>query len=132
METSIEAFIIRVVREGNKFSFVKGFTEEPEALQGGFGRVEKLMRVLFVKKLYLWPRFRSEIVQSFASSKEPDVTEYITSLTPTMKNIQSAILVAMNSCIQELKKGVPTLDTSNMTLENGLFQAFDVQIKRLV
>lgn len=129
-ETSIESFILKVFRERNRFGFVKGFSEEPEALQSGFGKVERLLKVLFVKKLYLWPRFRLEVVQALGQNREPEVVELVTNLTPTMKIIQSAILVAMNTCIQELKKASPHLETSQMTLENGLFHAFDFSIKR--
>ena len=129
-ETSVESFIIKVFRERNRLGFVKGFSEDPEALYSGFGKVERLMRVLYVKKLYLWPRFRMEIVETLKKKREPEVVELVGSLTPSMKGIQSAILSAMNSCIQELKKAAPHLETSQMTLENGLFQAFDVAIKK--
>lgn len=127
---SIESFIIKVFRERNRLGFVKGFSEDPETLQSGFGKVERLMRVLYVKRLYLWPRFRLEVVQALALNKEPEVVELVTGLTPAMKSIQSAILAAMNTCIQELKRAAPQLETSQMTLENGLFYAFDVSIKR--
>ena len=127
---SIESFIIKVFRERNRLGFVKGFSEDPETLQSGFGKVERLMRVLYVKRLYLWPRFRLEVVQTLALNKEPEVVELVTGLTPAMKSIQSAILAAMNTCIQELKRAAPQLETSQMTLENGLFYAFDVSIKR--
>jgi DNA excision repair protein ERCC-4 len=129
-ETSVESFIIKVFRERNRLGFVKGFSEDPEALQGGFGKVERLMRVLYVRRLYLWPRFRLEIVEALKKSREPEVVELVTGLTPHMKSIQSAVLAAMNTCIQELKKAAPHLETSQMTLENGLFQAFDLAIKK--
>lgn len=117
-------------RERNRLGFVKGFSEDPEALQSGFGKVERLLRVLFVKKMYLWPRFRMEVVQALSRNNEPEVVEMVTTLTPSMKAIQSAILVAMNTCIQELKKAAPQLETAQMTLENGLFHAFDFMIKK--
>lgn len=129
-ETSIESFILKVFRERNRFGFVKAFSEEPEALQSGFGKVERLLKVLFVKKLYLWPRFRLEVATALTQRKECEVVELVTSLTPVMKVIQSAILVAMNTCITELKKACPSLETSQMTLENGLFHAFDFSIKK--
>jgi DNA excision repair protein ERCC-4 len=30
----------------------------------GFGHVERVMRTLFVKELYIWPRFHSMVIQS--------------------------------------------------------------------
>lgn len=128
-ETCVESFIIKVYRERNRVGFVKAFSEEPEALQGGFGKTERLLRTLYVKKLFLWPRFRLEVVETLKISKEPEVIELVCGLSTSMKTIQSAILAAMNSCILELKKSTPQLETSQMTLENGLFQAFDFAIK---
>lgn len=87
------------------------------------------MRTLFVKKLFLWPRFRLEIAQNLEHVNQPDVLELTLPLTSHMKAIQNAILVCMNTCIQELKKSCPSLDTSFLTLENGLFQAFDTTIR---
>jgi hypothetical protein len=67
-----------------------------------------------------------------------------------MKMIQNAILVAMNTCVTELKKACPQLSgmhetmegssasssgssssssSSFLTLENGLFQSFDLMIR---
>lgn len=34
----------RIYREGNRTGFVKGFTDEPESLLAGFGRLEKVKR----------------------------------------------------------------------------------------
>ena len=134
------------------------------------------MKLLFIKKLYLWPRFRAEVVQALDDDydddsdrrdgvvggdnddsvgddsrvvvvgnsdsggddsrrrrhrrQHADIVELSIKLTPHMKAIQSSILVAMNTCMSELKAAVPYLDTSMMTLENGLFQAFDLSIRR--
>ena len=43
--------------------------------------------------------------------------------------MQSAVLVAMNACINELKKACTTLDAADLTLENGLFRNFDTKIR---
>ena len=51
------------------------------------------------------------------------------SLTKNMKDVQNALLVALNSCILELKKSVTTLDTTEFTLQNGLFHSFDSKIR---
>ncbi len=128
-ETSIESFIIRVFREKNKIGFIKAFSEDPEAFQSGFAKVERLMKVLFLTKLYLWPRFRSEISRALECRITPEVIELSISLTNNMKMIQNAVLVAMNTCVTELKKSCPNLDATNLTLENGLFHSFDILIR---
>ena len=90
------------------------------------------MKLLFVKKLYLWPRFRAEVVRVLddINRRQADIVELTIKLTPYMKAIQSSILVAMSTCMNELKAAVPHLDTTHMTLENGLFHAFDLSIRR--
>lgn len=127
-EVSIESFILRVYRERNREGFIKAFSEDPEQLQSRFGRVERLLRLLYIKKLYLWPRFRLEIV-NILDKLQPEVIELSLPLTPHTKLIQNALLVAMNSCIAELKKSCPQMEMSNCTLENGLFHSFDISIR---
>lgn len=127
-ETSLESFIVRVYRDRNNVGFVKAFSDEPEALVSGFGKVERLMKALYVKKLYLWPRFQLAVTEAL-DKQQPEVIELTQPLTENMKAIQGAVLVAMKSCIAELKKAVPQLDTSFMSLENGLFKSFDLSLK---
>jgi DNA excision repair protein ERCC-4 len=55
--TSTEAFILRLYRLNNHEGFIKGFSDNPEALARGFNGVEKTMKALWVRKLFLWPRF---------------------------------------------------------------------------
>lgn len=98
-------------------------------MQGGFGRIERIMRTLYVKKLHLWPRFRLEIAQAIERRPQPEVIEIKMQLTANMRAIQNAILVCLNTCLTELKKACPTLDGEIMTLENGLFASFDNTIR---
>jgi DNA excision repair protein ERCC-4 len=128
-ETSIESFVIRVFRDNNRTGFIKGFSEEPEMMQGGFGRIERIMRTLYVKKLHLWPRFRLEITEALEKRPQPEVIELKMELTVNMRAIQNAILVCLNTCLTELKKACPNLDAELMTLENGLFSNFDNSIR---
>lgn len=94
----------------------------------GFNKVENILRRLYVKKLYLWPRFQA-IVSEILDRNVPNVVEVSESLTKSMKDVQNALLVALNSCISELKKAVTSLDTSEFTLQNGLFHSFDSKIR---
>lgn len=56
IESCQEAFILRLFRQKNKAGFIKAFTDKATAFSSGFCQVERVMRNLFVKKLYLWPR----------------------------------------------------------------------------
>eukprot|EP01038_Epipyxis_sp_PR26KG_P009087 gene9087-12256_t len=123
-ETSIESFILKVYREKNRDGFIKAFSDDPDSLNGRFGKVERLLKVLYVKKLYLWPRFRLEI-SHILEERQPEVIELAQSLTINMTAIQNAILVSLQTCINELKKASPQLEVNFLTLENGLFHNFD-------
>jgi DNA excision repair protein ERCC-4 len=101
-ETSIESFIIRVYSERNRAGFIKAFSEEPEALTNGYMKVERLLRSLYLQKLYLWPRFRLEITQAFDSTHQPEVIELSLPLTPSMLAIQNGVLVAMYTRIKKI------------------------------
>ena len=113
------------------------FADQPEVLVTEFGKIERLLKSLFVKRLYLYPRFHEcvsatlegrqlynvnpklgnninindSIITSATSSvtvnhiqMQPEVIEISKSLTDDMKDVQRAIIVAMESCIKELKK----------------------------
>jgi DNA excision repair protein ERCC-4 len=97
-------------------------------LHTGFNKVENILKRLYIKKLYLWPRFQV-LVSEILDRNVPDVVEVAESLTKNMKDVQNALLVALNSCISELKKAVTVLDTTEFTLQNGLFHSFDSRIR---
>lgn len=62
IESCQEAFILRLFRQKNKTAFIKAFTDKATAFSSGFCQVERVMRNLFVKKLYLWPRYNNNII----------------------------------------------------------------------
>ncbi|XP_048871066.1 DNA repair endonuclease XPF isoform X2 [Brienomyrus brachyistius] len=86
------------------------------------------MRNLFVKKLFLWPRFHAA-VNSVLDRHKPDVVELHVSLTPAMRAIQSSVLDVMNACLKELKRYNPTLEAEDLSLENSLGGAFEKTIR---
>jgi DNA excision repair protein ERCC-4 len=108
MQSCQEAFILRLYRQKNKTGFVKAFSGSPVAFTTGFSQVERIMRSLFVRNLYLWPRFHSTVVDSF-KEVTPEVIELHIDMTQTMNTIQTAILDLMNFTLQELKRLNPSL-----------------------
>ncbi|XP_067345047.1 DNA repair endonuclease XPF isoform X2 [Channa argus] len=86
------------------------------------------MRNLFVKKLYLWPRFQVS-VNTLLDRHKPEVVELHVSLTPAMRAIQSSILDIMSACLKELKRYNPTLEAEDLSLENTLGNAFEKTIR---
>ncbi|XP_053327531.1 DNA repair endonuclease XPF [Spea bombifrons] len=128
IESCQEAFILRLYRQKNKQGFIKAFTDNPTAFHTGFSKVERVMRNLFVRKLYLWPRFHVS-VNSFLEKHKPEVVELHVSMTPAMIAIQASILDIMNACLKELKRYNPALEVEDLSLENAIGKAFDKTIR---
>ncbi|CAG5910668.1 unnamed protein product [Menidia menidia] len=128
IESCQEAFILRLFRQKNKTGFIKAFTDKATAFSSGFCQVERVMRNLFVKKLYLWPRFQASVNTGLDRHK-PEVVELHVSLTPAMRAIQSSILDIMSACLKELKRYNPALEAEDLSLENTLGNAFEKTIR---
>ncbi|XP_069342205.1 DNA repair endonuclease XPF [Eulemur rufifrons] len=128
IESCQEAFILRLFRQKNKRGFIKAFTDNAVAFDTGFCHVERVMRNLFVRKLYLWPRFHIA-VNSFLEQHKPEVVEIHVSMTPTMLAIQTAILDILNACLKELKCHNPSLEVEDLSLENAIGKPFDKTIR---
>uniref|UniRef100_A0A3B3D8G6 DNA repair endonuclease XPF n=1 Tax=Oryzias melastigma TaxID=30732 RepID=A0A3B3D8G6_ORYME len=128
IESCQEAFILRLFRQKNKTGFIKAFTDKATAFSTGFCQVERVMRNLFVKKLFLWPRFQAS-VNTVLEKHKPEVVELHVSLTPAMRAIQSSILDVMSACLKELKRYNPTLEVEDLSLENTLGNAFEKTIR---
>ncbi|NXN98009.1 XPF endonuclease, partial [Rhinopomastus cyanomelas] len=128
IESCQEAFILRLYRQKNKEGFVKAFTDNAVAFNTGFCHVERVMRNLFVKKLYLWPRFHIA-VNSFLENHKPEVVEIHVSMTPAMLAIQTSILDILNACLKELKRYNPALEVEDLSLENAIGKPFDKTIR---
>ena len=111
--------------------FVKAFTDNCDALMAGFAKVDKILKSLHVRRLYLYPRFH-DVVASELEQCPPYVDELHQQLTPAMKEIQNAIAAAVQVCIRELKKSTSLIEwsSSDLTLENCVTTNFDMQISR--
>ncbi|KAF7656205.1 hypothetical protein LDENG_00045020 [Lucifuga dentata] len=128
IESCQEAFILRLFRQKNKTGFIKAFTDKATSFSSGFCQVERVMRNLFVRKLYLWPRFQASVTAALDRHKA-EVVELHVSLTPAMRAIQSSILDIMSACLKELKRYNPTLEAEDLSLENMLGNAFEKTIR---
>jgi DNA excision repair protein ERCC-4 len=158
-ETSTEAFIIRIYKTHKRWGpgassltndstsnsstsaeanavlqtlehgFIKAFSEHPEKLMQGFAKVDKVMKALFLQKLYIYPRFHTAISKELEQAP-PVVEELHQVLTPRMKMIQNCIAVAVKTCIREIQKATNLIDWSeeDLTLENCATVHFDITI----
>ena len=129
-QTAQESFIIRLYRQKNKTGFIKAFSGSPIAFTAGFCQVNRIMRNLFVRNLFLWPRFHSVVTESLKKST-PLVIELRVDMTEAMKTIQTSILDLMHFTLQELKRLNPSFsspvdeDTEDrMSVENAISKSF--------
>ena len=87
------------------------------------------MRNLFVRNLYLWPRFHAD-VSSCLKECTPSVTELHLELTPAMATIQSSALDLLNFTLQELKRLNPSLAAyDELSVESALGRTFQKQLQ---
>ena len=128
VESSQESFILRMFRESNSNGFIKAFTDLPTSFMTGYCMVERVMKLLFVRNLFLKPRFHNEVAACLEVHK-PDVIEVNVEITPKMRAIQLSLLDLLNISLRELKKAAPNLDPEYCTLENSLNKSFDRMLK---
>lgn len=155
-ETSTEAFILRIFRtqkqladatritfpssinsdessvlQSLRYGFIKAFTDNPDSLMSGFANVDKVLKSLFVRRLYLYPRFRTCVIDEL-EKHPPIVEEMHQQLSPNMQVMQAAIATAVKSCIREIKRSTNLIDWSDaqLTLENCVTTNFDLTISR--
>ena len=123
IESCQEAFALRLYRRKNSTGFIKAFSRSAETFTWNFGHVEKVMRNMFLRDLYIWPRFHA-LIQSTLKPFEPRVTEFHVPMTPKMVQLQANALDIMNYLLKELKRLNPRLDMEEVTVENTLTKNF--------
>ncbi|KAK9121248.1 hypothetical protein Syun_018865 [Stephania yunnanensis] len=127
-ETSTEAFIARVFRAANPAAYVRAFTDNAPAMVAGFGKVERVMRCLGIRRLALWPRFQVYVAEELESDP-PVVVDVRVPMTRSMRGIQDAVVEVMGACLGEMRK-TNKVDVDELTVENGLFKSFDEIVRR--
>ncbi|XP_022100212.1 DNA repair endonuclease XPF-like [Acanthaster planci] len=119
IESCQEAFILRLYRQKNKTGFIKALSDQPQSFAAGLCQLERVMRNLFVRKLFLWPRFHASVTD-YMDAHKPDVVEIQLKLSPSMLAIQTAILDIIAACIKEVQRCNPSLDSSEITVEAAI------------
>ena len=127
-DTTKEGFALRLLKEKHPGAFVKAVTEDPEALMG-FGRLEKTMRALQVRKLLLWPRFSDLVRKDLdALPRLRGGGEETVDLTPGMAEVQRAIVACMDVALEEVKQG-GHLNVETCTRTAALFDSFEDSVR---
>ena len=132
-----EAFVAQLFRRyrqqrSDQRTWVHAFSDEAEALCRGFHQVERLMRLLGVERLYLYPRFHMDVVASLSApagttadvdghaSSGVEVIELHQPLTSMMRSIQDDLILCLRTCIAELRRSHPSLDVEESALDAAL------------
>lgn len=123
IESCQEAFALRLYRQSNKTGFIKGFTSSAEAFTYGYGHIEKVMRNLFVRELYIWPRFHA-LIRKALKQFEPTTLEFHIPMSTKMTLIQTHILDIMNFLVKEIKRINRFVDMQEITVENCVTKRF--------
>uniref|UniRef100_A0A182QSS3 DNA repair endonuclease XPF n=1 Tax=Anopheles farauti TaxID=69004 RepID=A0A182QSS3_9DIPT len=123
VESCQEAFALRLYRQRNKVGFVKAFSRNVEAFTYGYGHVEKVMRNLFVKELFIWPRFHMTIQRSLRPY-EPGVVEIQIPMTHNMILLQTNLLDLMNYLVKSIKNLNRFVELQEVTVENCVTKKF--------
>jgi DNA excision repair protein ERCC-4 len=130
---STEAFIIRIYTSQKRRDrcFIKAFTDSPEGLLSGFSKIDKTLKALQIRHLYLYPRFH-DAVRRELEQWAPDVEELHQPLSPAMQEIQNAIVAAVQTCMRELKNSTPFVEWTGaeLSVENCVTSSFDRAISR--
>lgn len=123
IESCQEAFALRIYRQHNRTGFVKAFSQCVEAFTAGFGHVEKVMRNLFVRELYIWPRFHASVQRSFRPYESPAVELHVP-ISASQTRIQNNVLDIMNLMVREMKRLNRFVDLQEVTVENCITKRF--------
>lgn len=128
-ETCVETFVVRLLKESNRTSFIKAFSDQATSFSSGFSKLEQTMKYLFLQKVWLFPRFH-DLISTCFDQRQPNVIEIELPLTPKMRDIQQALLVAIETCLMELKKTAKHLDASELTVQNAIMKQLHVAIRK--
>lgn len=135
-DTCTDAFILNLFREKNKSGFIRALTDSPSDFFTGIiticyfcnfkgNKMERLLKTLFVKNVYLWPRFHLKVLSSLEVS--PHVIEIKQPMSSSMLEISQIIFNIQNSLLKLVKgtSNVISLDsllfTSSWKLDTPLY-----------
>jgi DNA excision repair protein ERCC-4 len=131
-DTSTDAFAVRECRRHNSLAFVKGLTDRVESVVTGFAAAEKTMRLLRVRHLFVWPRFR-DIVKNDLESRPPEVVVCSQPMTESMVRIQTHLLAIITLCVSEVKRANLQSDVrEQFTLDRVLTRQFEQTVAQSI
>ncbi|KAK8807340.1 hypothetical protein WA158_004099 [Blastocystis sp. Blastoise] len=115
------SFILQLYKKENPQGFIKAFSEEVTHLgkEGGIEGLGTQLAALNVGKLFLWPRFREEVKQTFEANPL-DIDMYSLELSPLALSIQDSITVCIHNLLQELYRNNKNITPATISLSSVL------------
>lgn len=126
-ESSGDAFAVRLLREGGFRGFVRALSDQPYRLGFAFGKVERVMKALHLRRLLLWPRFEAR-VSDCLEREPPEVVTVALELTEGLNAVQSGLADAMAACLKELRK-CRHLEGFDLSVEGALFKSLGENLR---
>ena len=127
-DSSPESFIIRLYRDKNKTGFIKGFSDSALDFSRGYNQLELVMKNLFLRYVYLYPRFQVTIRSTFEHCS-PNVVELQIPLTVLMMDIQVSLTELINACLQELRSSTTWIENDLLTTDQVILSSFERLIR---
>lgn len=127
-DSSPESFIIRLYRDKNKTGFIKGFSDSALDFSRGYNQLGLVMKNLFLRYVYLYPRFQVTIRSTFEHCS-PDVIELQVPLTVLMMDIQVSLTELINACLQELRSSTTWIENDLLTTDQVILSSFERLIR---
>lgn len=117
-EKSNEHFALSLLRARNAGVFVKAFSDNAPALARGFHTAEKTMRMMYMTRLVLWPRFH-QAVRKALSAHQPDLVDLAVQPSPRFNAMVAAFRDTVFAVLTDLKKVTSALDMSELYRSDG-------------
>uniref|UniRef100_A0A1I8BV14 ERCC4 domain-containing protein n=1 Tax=Meloidogyne hapla TaxID=6305 RepID=A0A1I8BV14_MELHA len=111
-----ESFILRLFREKKKDGIVKAFTDRPLYIvsTGVIGQLQRLLTLLYVRKVVVVPRFHEEVKACFEKNP-PKLTQMSIKLEPLQRKTQSTLHDIIATCVRELKQSTKGFDPETLS-----------------
>lgn len=126
--SSVEKFILRLYRDRNDKGFIRAFSDEASLFNGGLLQLEKAMKELQQRRVFLWPRFHVEVGLELNKARV-NLVEVRVPVTKLVREIQEGLIECVEQSINELRRLNPAADLEEISLEGALFPDFDTCIK---
>lgn len=112
-ERSNDHFALSLFRARNRIAFIKAFSENATALARGFHTVEKLMRLLYVSRLALWPRFHQSVRRTLRAHS-PDLVDLVVQPSQRVATMITALRDTAYAVLNDLKQATRAIDFSEL------------------